>query len=262
MRPATIRRLLVFGVCLAGVGCLYLLPSMAGAPSRVGSTAARSDLPSATAPDTTLVTAFSAEPTATGGSNPTGQTTSSPGRTRDVGTTEGTGVDGQRSSTSTSGSRTGATAVEPGRDSSTPPEVGRLSVVTADAEHLVISWPEVDDDTLVGYEVWLNGFSVVTVQHSRARLAWFNGSDTHVIQVRALDAAGHKGPASPTLLVTRPTPPPEPTPSPASPSTAPSTTRPSTAPSSDEENADAAPGPTITAPSPTSAEAGGKEDRS
>ena len=33
MQPATIRRLLVLGVCLAGVGGLYLMPSTVGSPA-------------------------------------------------------------------------------------------------------------------------------------------------------------------------------------------------------------------------------------
>ena len=47
MQPATIRRLLVFGVCVAGAAGLYLVPGIAGAPARLGSTPARHDLPTA-----------------------------------------------------------------------------------------------------------------------------------------------------------------------------------------------------------------------
>jgi hypothetical protein len=51
---------------------------------------------------------------------------------------------------------------------------------------------------------------VLATQKTRATLTWFNDSNTHVIQVRALDVAGNEGPSSPTLLVTRPVPDPEP----------------------------------------------------
>lgn len=256
MRPATIRRLLVFGVCLVGVGCLYLVPSRAGAPHQVGATAARSDLQTVGAPSPTVVIAISAEPTSgdpadvtdTGARTPTRSTTGQqPAR---------------RPGDQQTRERAAATAAEPGSDRGDPPEVGRPRIVSADPERLVISWPEVDDADLVGYEVWLNGFFVVTVQQPRARLVWFNDSDTHVIQVRAFDAAGHEGPSSPTLLVRRPTPSPEPStttlpaasPRPTQTGTTP-TTDPSTAPPAHDDNADAPLDQTISPSS--SAEAGG-----
>ena len=81
-----------------------------------------------------------------------------------------------------------------------------------DAERLTVTWPEAGDDTgVVSYRVWLNGFFVLSTQQPRASLHWFNDSSTHVVQVRALDAAGNEGATSPTLLVVRPTPSPAPT---------------------------------------------------
>jgi len=262
MRPATIRRLLVFGVCLVGVGCLYLLPSRGGAPDRIGATVARSDLDSG-APSPAVVTAISAEPTTSRPAEVGGTTAGHPPMQPSVRQNPA----GSHTEELTVG-RTAATAVDPDEQSSRPPRVGPLTLVSADPGRLVVSWPAVDDDDLVGYEVWLNGFFVVTVQQSQARLAWFNDSDTHVIQVRALDAAGHEGPASPTLLVTRPAPAAEPAASEsASPTASPSessgttqtTTKPSTAPATHADNADAPLDQTI-ATVPTTSEAGGSKE--
>ena len=36
MRAATIRRMIVFGVCALGVGSLYLVPSLARSPDQIG----------------------------------------------------------------------------------------------------------------------------------------------------------------------------------------------------------------------------------
>jgi hypothetical protein len=196
MRPATLRRLLVFGVCLVGVGCLYLVPSMAGSSSRLDG---RQAVPTAPADSTTLgpaVTPLASPAPATPAQTPTN--------------------DPHRLAMQP---RTGATAVEPGRDDRPPDAVGRLRLVSADPDRLTISWSAPDDRDVVGYRVWLNGFLVLSTQQTRATLSWFNDSDTHVIQVRAVDAAGTEGASSTTLLVRRPVPttqPAAPIPSPSS----------------------------------------------
>ncbi|MCW2810924.1 MAG: hypothetical protein JWP61_1382, partial [Friedmanniella sp.] len=58
MRGATIRRLVVFGVCALGVGCLYLLPSVAKGPGQLSAPQPR-DQPTArrTAPASADATA-------------------------------------------------------------------------------------------------------------------------------------------------------------------------------------------------------------
>jgi hypothetical protein len=46
---------------------------------------------------------------------------------------------------------------------------------------------------------------VATTAETRARLRWFNDdSGQHVVQIRAVDAAGNQSRSSPTLVVTRP----------------------------------------------------------
>jgi hypothetical protein len=256
MSPATVRRLLVFGVCLAGVGCLYLVPSMAGPSQRTGSPATR-DLPTAgwTAAAGVSVTAATLAPESTGDLIP--RQTSWRGSVPSSAATRGD--DRQPAAT-----RAAATANPPGRDDNPPDPVGRLSVVGSDQARLTVAWPEATDDVgVAGYQVLLNGFLVLVTHQPRATLAWFNDSNTHVIQVRALDGAGNIGPPSPTLLVSRPAPDPEPTAS-ALPSDAPT---PTTEPTGSVT-------PTLTgvadgtidtndaAPSPTSQESRTEEDGS
>jgi len=56
---------------------------------------------------------------------------------------------------------------------------------------------------------------VATTAETKARLRWFNDdSGQHVVQIRAVDAAGNQSPSSPTLVVTRPSPEPTDTPTP------------------------------------------------
>jgi hypothetical protein len=198
MQPATIRRLLVLGVCLAGVGGLYLLPTTAGSPAdRQSST--RWDLQTARPSIASVVAVSSPERVGAPG-------TVAPSPTRSSQTTS------LRTGADRPASRPMATAGRPGTDRSAPAAVGRLSVTRLDTERLTVTWPEASDDIgVVSYKVWLNGFFVLSTQQPRASLHWFNDSSTHVVQVRALDAVGNEGATSPTLLVVRPSPSPPPT---------------------------------------------------
>jgi hypothetical protein len=193
MQPATIRRLLVLGVCLAGVGGLYLMPSPAGSPADRQSSA-RWDLQTTGPSVASVVAVTSPELVAT-----PGPVAPSPVRSPQS-TMLRAGVDRPTS-------RPMATAGQPGRDDNPPAAVGRLSVSRVDAERLTVTWPETSDDVgVVSYKVWLNGFFVLSTQQPRASLHWFNDSSTHVVQVRALDAVGNESASSPTLLVVRPSP--------------------------------------------------------
>jgi hypothetical protein len=72
-----------------------------------------------------------------------------------------------------------------------------------------------DNVGVIGYRIWLNGFEVATTAETRARLRWFNNdSGQHVVQIRAVDAAGNQSRSSPTLVVTRPSSEPTVTPTP------------------------------------------------
>ena len=137
----------------------------------------------------------------------------------------------------------------PGRDENPPDAVGPLTLVDSDPDQLVISWAEAGDDVgVAGYRVQVNGFDVLVTAQTRATLAWFNDTNTHVVQVRALDEAGNQGPSSPTLLITRPAPEPSPTtPTPSSPPGSPSPS-----PTEDAEETPATNDTNKVAPSPTS----------
>ena len=75
-----------------------------------------------------------------------------------------------------------------------------------------MTWSAATDNVgVVGYKIWLNGFQVASTAETHAELRWFNDDATqHVVQVRALDAAGNQSMSSPTFVVTRPTPAPTP----------------------------------------------------
>jgi hypothetical protein len=102
------------------------------------------------------------------------------------------------------------------KDSEPPHPVATIEPARVTPEQLTISWPAAADNVgVIGYSVWLNGFEVATTAETQAQLRWFNDdSGQHVVQIRALDAAGNQSASSPTLLVTRPSPEPTPTPMP------------------------------------------------
>jgi hypothetical protein len=259
VRAVTIRRLLVFGVCAFGVGCLYLMPSVARSPDGVSSL--RSDdqrsRPAAGKPATVQSTgpavaddeesrSLSPEPTAS-----PKPTTSPPSRTdSEPDPTSQPNRDSERDTTSyqdttSQGDKTerrqptpgGATAFDPveeKRDDTPPDPVRgiRFSAITPD--DLTIRWaPSQDDNAVVGYQVWLDGFQVATTTRTRATVNWFNDDiGEHVVQVRAFDSAGNESRATEILLVRRPTPEPSPTPSPKPSPTPSATASPNVAPQS------------------------------
>jgi hypothetical protein len=85
-------------------------------------------------------------------------------------------------------------------------------------DRLSIKWTAATDNVgVIGYRVWLNGFEVATTAETHAKLRWFNDdSGEHVVQIRAVDAAGNQSGSSPTLVITRPSPDATPTPTPDS----------------------------------------------
>ena len=103
-----------------------------------------------------------------------------------------------------------ANAAEPkdSKDSEPPQPVADIEPSTVTTRRLTLRWPAASDNVgVIGYRIWLNGFEVATTAETRARLRWFNDdSGQHVVQIRALDAAGNQSRSSPTLVVTRPSP--------------------------------------------------------
>lgn len=228
MQPATIRRLLVFGVCLVAVSCLYLLPSVSSTSSQISTSSgphdSRTTPPGAAAGDVSgpaRGTPSQSGPVASELPDPlaTPRADATPGsinRGSVVDTTESTGsaaAPTQEPTTQRVSAPRGqpaATAVDPRTDHVPPTAITRLWTTGTDQQELGLAWTAATDDRgSVWYEVSVNGFAVTTTQQTDATVRWFNDASTHVVQVRAVDLAGNKGPWSPTLLVTRPSPSPQ-----------------------------------------------------
>ena len=219
MHAVTIRRMIVFGVCAFGVGSLYLVPGIARSPeqirhsgtneeptnSAVGARPAKPQESGLSTGDDASVPADDAGPpkTATGA-----QPSQQPVATR-TGDSSDNGDD--RSSHK-------AKTEEPkaGKDSEPPQPVADIEPSKVTPQQLTVSWSAATDNVgVIGYRIWLNGFEVATTAETKARLRWFNDdSGQHVVQIRAVDAAGNQSPSSPTLVVTRPSPEPTDTPTP------------------------------------------------
>ena len=233
MNAVTVRRLLVLGVCTVGVAALYVAPGLArtsaptagprpeeGPTARASSTRYRTGERTASSASTV---------TASARVRPTAPATASASSTAPA--AERRTEPGRRPIPS------GATAYDPDRspDRTAPAPVRSITRDSATPDELTLSWPPASDDVgVTAYRVVLNGFPVVTTTRTQATVAWFNDDlEEHVVQVRALDAAGNESASSPTLVVDRPpatseTPRPE-SPSPSADPTSPAPSDPPTA---------------------------------
>jgi hypothetical protein len=215
--------MIVFGVCALGVGGLYLVPSVASPPQQIAvlqpadepqprpSASARVRVPQSGAtgeaaqpsllyapqPDVTHPTAVAPPPAdepaqAAPSRTPIGRTAYDPSQTPDV---------------------------EP------PSAVPTISAAEVTTDFLSLTWPAATDNKrVIGYRIWLNGYEVATTAETQVRLRWFNDEEgQHVVQIKAIDAAGNQSTTWSTLLVTRPSPGPMVAPMPT-PSTTPSPT--------------------------------------
>lgn len=218
--------MIVFGVCALGVGALYLAPSMARSPDQVGSPPRTQDQP--TPRPRVVVTKTATAPPAPSAPLPTTVARTGPvptvatrSATVDEPTEEPTDEESAAEESAPEESaptkratpktvRRGATAVDPNRttDDTPPAAVPKitLSAVTPDA--FTVGWDAAEDNVgVVSYQVWLNGFLVATTEGLQATVDWFNDDGgQHVVQVRAVDAAGNQSTDTPTVLVTRPEP--------------------------------------------------------
>jgi len=253
VHAVTIRRLIVFAVCALGVGGLYLVPSLARSPEQLGS-----DLPHdqpRTRPSsrsTTPVAAAAASANPRPGRSvtapePPPEPPATPSETR---SDQGSRPDpGPREATHPPGPRPTrvATAYDPAEkaDQEPPQPVREIKTETVTADRLSLNWPPARDNVgVIGYHVWLNGFDVASTVETHVSVPWFNDDTaTHVVQVRAVDAAGNASETSPSVLVTRP----EPEPSSSAPPFTPPPSSPSAPPSSSPEPTEQpqpTPGPT------------------
>jgi hypothetical protein len=223
MRPATVRRLLVFGFCAFGVGALYLAPGTARSPERV----VASGQPEPDAAPQMVSASYSPDvPAPKPATRGPGVRRPKPPRTEPRAPQDPQLVATEDLPTwqpTPRRTRAGATARQPQRetDRTAPTAVTAVQVSQVDYKQLTVHWAAAHDDTgVAAYRVWLNGFEVATTVELTATLPWFNDdSASQVVQVRALDAAGNQSESAPTVLVERPeaevTPAPTPTPTPS-----------------------------------------------
>lgn len=217
----TLRRLLVFGVCAVGVSALYTAPTLTRSPQP---TAGPAPVEEPTLRASRSPGVRTAGPASASTSRPTADPTSA--RSEQTGPAPGATA---LQPSATRAPRRGATPFDPARgagDRVAPSPVRAIVTASVTEDRLTLTWPPATDDVAVtGYRVWLDGFEVATTTRNRATVRWFNDdAEEHVVQVRAMDAAGNESESSPTVLVTRPTPQPDEsptTPVPSSPSPAP-----------------------------------------
>jgi hypothetical protein len=233
----TIRRFLVVGVCTVGVVGLYLAPSVARSPGLAGSGVSGDrpiSRPSTTAKPAAAQSAGVAIPDAGTETSPTPEPadrtdepaeakTDEPADSSDE-SADSAGEPTSRSQAESKSqpqpqpSRSGATAFDPkegDRDDTPPGPVGGIRFGRVTPTELTVRWAPANDDTgVVGYRLWLDGFVVATTVDTEVTVKWFNDDmGQHVIQLKALDAAGNQSETAQSVLVSRPTP--EPTPEPS-----------------------------------------------
>ena len=207
--------MIVFGVCALGVGGLYLVPSVAGPPHQVSiprtadepqprpSVSAKVGVPQSGA--TGAAQPVEVAPTQV---DPTGPAAVEPPPAD------------KPTQSSPSPTQAGRTAYDPGSapDAEPPSAVASISPAEVTADALSLTWPAATDNKrVIGYRIFLNGYEVATTAETQVRLRWFNDEEgQHVVQIKAIDAAGNQSTTWTTLLVTRPSPEPtvDPTPTP------------------------------------------------
>jgi hypothetical protein len=218
--------MIVFGVCTLGVAALYLVPSVAGTPNLV-------TMPR-TAEEPTITPAGRAtvkvpQAGATGLGKPDDVTVTKAAEPTQVAPAEEPEETEPASRPTTRPTDRARTAFDPADDpdAEPPAAVTTISPDKVTADELTLTWPAATDNRrVIGYRIWLNGYEVATTAQTRATLRWFNDDEgQHVVQIKAIDAAGNQSDTWSTLLVTRPSP--EPTEAP------PATTKPTTKPTTD-----------------------------
>ena|GEM_PF-2276926 len=218
MRAVTIRRMIVLGVCALGVGSLYLVPGVARSPEQIRQAGASKE------PADSAVGARPGQPQQS--TSATGDRNSDREADGQLGTTASNAQPSQSTATRSNDrpedadDRSSPTAradkSKESKDSEPPQAVTDIEPSKVTPQRLTINWPAAKDNVgVIGYRIWLNGFEVATTANTQARLRWFNDDrGEHVVQIRALDAAGNQSRNSPTLVIRRPSPEPTDTPSP------------------------------------------------
>jgi hypothetical protein len=226
--------MIVFGVCTVGVAALYLAPSVAGSPSPVAMPRT-ADEPEPRTSGRATVRVPQAGATGAGqpvdAKLPTTAPTQAPTQVVVEQPEPVEPVDEPTTQAAAPPTDKGRTAFDPDdeRDAEPPAAVTTISPAKVTPDELTLSWPAATDNRrVIGYRIWLNGYEVASTAETRATLSWFNDDEgQHVVQIKAIDAAGNQSDAWSTLLVTRPSPEPTETPRPTtkpSPTTKPTLT--------------------------------------
>lgn len=235
MRPQTIRRLLVFAVCCAGVAALYLVPGTAESPDQVSTgpgtqpdrptrTVTKQPDPTRTPSPQTSVSATPAVPTATETVTARQSATSSQSPRPEPTSSSSTPEESdppkpEPSPTATATDEPEDPEPEPTNDPpADPPEkVEDLKELEATHDDLTLRWsePEADQD-IKKYRIYLNG-TRVEAQHpdrpTEGTIEWdIYTDDGYFVQVSAVDIDDQEGELSDRLTVTRPE---DPSPSPS-----------------------------------------------
>ena len=201
----TIRRMIVFGVCSLGVASLYLVPSIAGSPSPM-TMPRTADEPQPRPSGRATVRVPQAGATGAGQPVDAKLPTTAPTQVP----VEEPGPSDEPTRAASPPTDQGRTAFDPddAPDAEPPAAVTTISPAKVTADELTLSWPAATDNRrVIGYRIWLNGYEVATTAETRATLRWFNDDNgQHVVQIKAIDAAGNQSDAWSTLLVTRPSP--------------------------------------------------------
>lgn len=206
--------MIVFGVCALGVGSLYLAPSIARTPEQIGVPKANDGPTRGPLGARSDKSPESASPSGDRDSLDGSQSDRQAAAPTQPSATDRQSIDADERRSSTK------SADEPKdtEDDSVPPEpVADIEPSAVTVDQLSLRWPAATDDVgVIGYRIWLNGFEVATTAETQAKLRWFNDdSGHHVVQIRAVDAAGNQSRSSPTLVITRPSPDPAATPTPS-----------------------------------------------
>jgi hypothetical protein len=254
MRAVTIRRMIVLGVCALGVGSLYLVPGVAKSPEQIRQAGVNEE------PTNSAVGARPSQPRQS--TSAPGDRDSAPEAFRQPATTVPTTQPSKPTATRNkdrtedaddrSSPQAAAEKSKDSEDSEPPQAVADIEPSKVTPQQLTINWPAANDNVgVIGYRIWLNGFEVGATSETQARLRWFNDDrDEHVVQIRALDAAGNQSRSSPTLVIKRPSPEPTETPSPE-PSQTPTPSDQSSKPNEDTDQSSESPSGTPTDESST-----------
>lgn len=221
MRPQTIRRLLVFAVCCAGVAALYFVPGTAESPNQVATRPEDQPEPSTRTvterptPSPSASRSASATPAPTTTVTKTATASPDPDQRTDSPEPSSTPDDPERTPSPRPSNSSTPTEKPSNPESSTPEgseppkQVTGLHELESTYEELTIGWNAAEDDQgIKKYNVYLND-QLATAQHpdspTEGTVPWWNSEDdVFFVEVAAVDTHDQEGKRSEALTVKRP----------------------------------------------------------